>query len=421
MTGIILAAGTSRRLNTITRTTPKTLINVGGKEILGRLLENLQHSGINKVVIVVGYQKDQIIHYCQSEYRNMNITFVDNTKWFETNNAYSLNMALEKLKLEQDSIVVLNGDVVCYKDLIKELVNSPVENAMAVVRKKELNEEDMKVTVSDGIVMNVSKEIPLETGYGEFTGIMKLSKEYSNILKDKIEKVLPTNPNAWFEHGLLDLVREKTVNLCDVSHYPYIEIDCFEDLEIAISIFPYKDPAWEQGGLHEDLLQKGKRNLEDAVKLMADFKEVCDSFGVRTWLNWGTLLGCVREGTPLPWDTDIDMCIDKSNEEILWTKIVPEMKKRRCFVPDKELHCDNDCFIIRDYERVECNTVEKIGNKYIYSPNRCNLFCPAHHIDKLDKITVMGYEFNIPSNVDAYLTGWYGKWRIPSNTKPKSF
>lgn len=427
MTGIILAAGKASRLGDLTKDTPKCLLDISGKCSLGRMLENLRYAGIRDIKIVTGFQGHLIVDYImQSEFSDLNIIPIKNEAWEATNNAYSLQLALENIN---DDILVCNADVVCYQDLIKELVNNPYDNAMAVVRKKQLNEEDMKVIVGGDacnnpiFIADVSKQININDAYGEFTGIFKLGINQINNLKKYLNICLEENRNNWFESALRSYIRDNffsLIYLCDVSHYPYIEIDFPEDLEIARDRFHYDYPVWEQGRRQESI-EQGKRNIENCLELMVDFRNILNKYGIRHWLNWGLLLGCVREGQPLQYDTDLDICIDKCHEELLWTKVVPEMRKLRCFIPDRNLHCDNDCFIMREGEAIECNTVDKIGDKYIYSPKRCKLSCPAEHIDNLDKIIVMKEYFNIPSNIDKYLTGWYGNWKVPASTKPKSF
>lgn len=422
MQAIILAAGKASRLGDITQDTPKCLLDISGKCSLGRMLENLKYSGINHVKIVNGFQKDKIVQYLQNnekDWTGMYIEFVVNKDWETTNNAYSLNLALKDV---QEDILVCNADVVCYKDLIRELVEFPEKNAMAVVRKKELNEEDMKVFQDNEGNITLSKNLSLYTAQAEFTGIFKIKKEDLINLQANLEYVLKNNTNCWFEEALEICLFERYFQICDVSHYPYIEVDFPKDLEEARDRFPYDQPAFEQGGRHESL-KEGKRNLDDAWELIWDFTHTLETYNIRWWFNWGALLAIIREGELFKWDTDIDICIDDHNEKKLWERVVPYMRDRyRCFVPKKEEHEDSDCFVIRCGERIECNTMKKMEDKYIYSPERCKLGCPAKYLDELTETIIRGKYIRIPKYAEEMLAGWYGpNWHIPSETKPKSF
>lgn len=60
---LILAGGTGRRLWPLTNTLPKPMLPLGGKPTLEHVINNLKEAGLKDIVIVVGYEKDQIIEY----------------------------------------------------------------------------------------------------------------------------------------------------------------------------------------------------------------------------------------------------------------------------------------------------------------------------------------------------------------------
>ena len=59
---IILAAGMSTRFSPISFEKPKGLISVKGEVMIERLIRQLQESGINEIIIVVGYMMDKFIY-----------------------------------------------------------------------------------------------------------------------------------------------------------------------------------------------------------------------------------------------------------------------------------------------------------------------------------------------------------------------
>ena len=60
MKAVVLAAGEGVRLQPITATMPKHLINVGGKPILEYCFDALKASGITEVIVVTHYMGDAI-------------------------------------------------------------------------------------------------------------------------------------------------------------------------------------------------------------------------------------------------------------------------------------------------------------------------------------------------------------------------
>ena len=62
MEAIVLAAGIGTRLAPLTNNFPKPLLNIAGKPILKRIIDDLKKSDqINIINVVVNYQADRII------------------------------------------------------------------------------------------------------------------------------------------------------------------------------------------------------------------------------------------------------------------------------------------------------------------------------------------------------------------------
>ncbi|MCR5470313.1 MAG: nucleotidyltransferase family protein [Prevotella sp.] len=63
---MIFAAGLGTRLRPLTDTMPKALVPVGGKPLLGHVVQRLQNAGFSRVVVNVHHFPDQIIEYLQN-------------------------------------------------------------------------------------------------------------------------------------------------------------------------------------------------------------------------------------------------------------------------------------------------------------------------------------------------------------------
>lgn len=66
---VIPAAGEGRRLKPHTHTTPKILLHVAGKPIIGHIMDRLLPAGPDEVCVVVGAQGEQIRNYLESGYK----------------------------------------------------------------------------------------------------------------------------------------------------------------------------------------------------------------------------------------------------------------------------------------------------------------------------------------------------------------
>jgi MurNAc alpha-1-phosphate uridylyltransferase len=65
-TAMVLAAGYGKRMLPLTQTTPKPLLQVGGKTMLDHALDRLQEAGVARAVINAGYLGDQIAAHVAS-------------------------------------------------------------------------------------------------------------------------------------------------------------------------------------------------------------------------------------------------------------------------------------------------------------------------------------------------------------------
>ncbi len=75
MRAIIPVAGVGTRLRPHTYSLPKVLLNVGGKPILGHILDTLIEQGITKATIITGYMRKLVEEYVRSHY-SIEVDFV---------------------------------------------------------------------------------------------------------------------------------------------------------------------------------------------------------------------------------------------------------------------------------------------------------------------------------------------------------
>ncbi len=74
---IILAAGYGKRLRPLTSITPKPLIKVAGKSIMEWTLDYfIDWEQVNKIIIVAGYMKEDLLKLIKKKYPDMNIEII---------------------------------------------------------------------------------------------------------------------------------------------------------------------------------------------------------------------------------------------------------------------------------------------------------------------------------------------------------
>lgn len=233
MKAIILAAGIGKRLYPYTINIPKCLIEVAKKEIIKWEIEALLPFNFKELIIVIGYGGSLVKNLISNNFPDVNIHFVENKDYSTTSNLYSLKLGL--LQADGDEIFIINGDLVFKKEVISEILKSGYENIIAV-NKISCNEEDMKVCISNGKVLEVSKKISLNKADGQALGIYKIKN--TNILKEKMGE---TNGINFFNEAINKMTKEVSIYSVDITRFPSIEIDFPEDLEEADKLFKTKD------------------------------------------------------------------------------------------------------------------------------------------------------------------------------------
>lgn len=97
MQAIILAAGMGRRLGEFTANNTKCMLPVNGIRLIDRMLRQLSSQKLRKIVIVIGYERDNLRNYITQNYPDLPIEFVENTIYDKTNNIYSLWLARQQM------------------------------------------------------------------------------------------------------------------------------------------------------------------------------------------------------------------------------------------------------------------------------------------------------------------------------------
>ncbi|MBT3737690.1 MAG: phosphocholine cytidylyltransferase family protein [Candidatus Marinimicrobia bacterium] len=232
MKSVILAAGVSRRLYPLTYEMPKCLMKVGDKAILDRQLKTLQSSNISEVIIVVGYYRELIVDYVKSHYNDLNVKFVINHHYFETNTAYSLRLCNDFINNEP--FILMNADVLYPKEVLTRVIDSNYNTVLAV-DIKPCGREEVKVVEGEGNrIVAIGKELIEDNSLGEFIGVAKFSKNISSKFMNSLDRLISSGGNSdYFEAAIHPLMSEHDIYYEDISDLPCIEIDFVEDLEKA--------------------------------------------------------------------------------------------------------------------------------------------------------------------------------------------
>ena len=146
MKALILAAGYGNRMRPLTNESHKTLLKVGDEAIIDRTISGLVDNGISKIVVVTGYRSEELTEYLLKCFDSVQFEFVNNPRYRDTNNIYSMALAFEQIELDED-ILLIESDLVFGADVIEQAIKSKHNNVALV---------SPYMTGMDGTVVQVS-------------------------------------------------------------------------------------------------------------------------------------------------------------------------------------------------------------------------------------------------------------------------
>ena len=231
MTGIVLAAGRGARLNGTAGNLPKCLVRLSGMTLVERQIAALRRCGVTDIAVVVGCDAERVRRSC-----GRGVQFVENTRFAQTNSLYSLWLARPLL---YDGFIVMNCDVLFHPQLLADLVSSRHEDALLIAYQDDdgapMGDEEMKVKVRRGRVVDIAKTLPADEADGENVGIVKFGAAGARLLIDLMEqRVAAGGLRDWAPRAFADFARQRPLFTVGTRAFPWTEIDFPEDYERAL-------------------------------------------------------------------------------------------------------------------------------------------------------------------------------------------
>jgi choline kinase len=224
MKGIILAAGAGTRFNGAVH--PKCLAAFNARPLISIQLSALRSCGISDITVVVGFAADTVRLAC-----GPNVQFIENTRFRETNSMYSLWLARPVLS---EGFVVMNCDVLFDPAMLADLVTARYDNALLVsypgLDDAEWGDEEMKVQVRRGRVVDIDKGLPPRDSDGENVGIAKFSADgAARLISIMDELVAADHLRAWAPRAFKAFAQQHPLYAIGTRGLPWTEMDTPED------------------------------------------------------------------------------------------------------------------------------------------------------------------------------------------------
>ncbi len=243
MQAIILAAGMGKRLGELTERNTKCMVKVDGITLIERMLRILDKKKLSRIILVVGYQYENLTKFVDSLNIAMPIEYIINEVYYKTNNIFSLSLAKERMM--QEDTLLLESDLIFEERLIDLLIDDK-RDSLALVDKFEswMDGTCIVVDQEDNItdfIQGKSLQFYEKERYYKTVNIYKFGADFSkNVYVPFLEayaKVMGNNEYYETVIKLILLLDKNTMKAKRLNGQLWYEIDDVQDLDIAETLF----------------------------------------------------------------------------------------------------------------------------------------------------------------------------------------
>ncbi len=230
MKAIVLAAGRGSRLGKYTEDRPKSLIELGGKTLMQRNLENIKNAGFDQVVVVVGYRHELLEQLISQNFSTDFYRIVMNPDYTRGSGS-SLICAAEEI---QGDIVIIESDLLYDGEIVQRISSPNIKNAMALGYFNH-GRKEVKLYLKNGYIAKAQWSEPEDKeATGDWVGFTKLTSESSAIMQKMLyDAKLETGKEFHYESFIFRLVEQQVFQAIYIQDLPWIEIDNEIDLKRA--------------------------------------------------------------------------------------------------------------------------------------------------------------------------------------------
>ncbi|HPH04134.1 MAG TPA: isocitrate lyase/phosphoenolpyruvate mutase family protein, partial [Spirochaetota bacterium] len=236
---VILGATQGKGFGKMTENRPKTMIPIGGKPILAKLVASFNDCGLKQIATVRGYKKESV---------NLpNIKYFDNDKYESTEEAASLYAAKSFIN---GNLVFSFGDILFEKFVLLNLLDSQEDFTIVVdsswSKHPEKHSRTTDLVIADRehtreyredniYVRSIGNEIDKAGAHGEWIGLAMFSARGAGILVETLDELaaagrLETMPMVGV---FAELMKKGQRIKVEYVHGHWLDIDNLDDVSDA--------------------------------------------------------------------------------------------------------------------------------------------------------------------------------------------
>lgn len=234
---LIIGAGQGRRLLPLTEVEPKALLEIGGKSLLEWQVESLIDCGVDQIVFLAGFNlpsvERSLARFAQ-RWPQASFRIVYNPFYGVADNLATCWMARSEMV---GDFLLLNSDTLFSLPVLQTLLASPeAPISLAVDHKAKYDDDDMKVELRDGRLLDIGKTLPAERVQGESIGMLYFRGDGPRRFVATLESAMvePTALRQWYLSIIATLASEIEIQAVTISGHDWCEVDYPVDLQSAL-------------------------------------------------------------------------------------------------------------------------------------------------------------------------------------------
>jgi len=150
MQAVLLAAGEGTRMRPLTASTPKPMLPVADRPLVAHTADAVVDGGVDELVLVVGYEAEDVRSYFGSEYRGVPVEYAVQDEQLGT--AHAVACARDHI---DGPFAVLNGDDLYDQGSVAELLAAGRDGPAICTYRADHPENYGVVQVEDGAVTDI--------------------------------------------------------------------------------------------------------------------------------------------------------------------------------------------------------------------------------------------------------------------------
>lgn len=218
---IILAAGRSRRMESLSKNEPKCLLPYKGERVLERLVRQIKATGVKKIVITTGYRADIINDLFRDD---PVVETIENKLYEEDVNIYSMALALSKI---DGPCAVFEADTLMEDALVRYVVGSDFEGKSVWFTRGKFNatqyggilHSDKYANITDIKIVAAYQE--KYKSYEKLSGIMRIGGSELELFKALINKYAKTTIRQYFLNAWIENLKLLPCISADISMFEF--------------------------------------------------------------------------------------------------------------------------------------------------------------------------------------------------------